>query len=217
MVGQEAPQVYNIHTMKEVTVVEDPRGRGFWFGLFSGLVAMVVVAIILWFMGLIDIFPQDDSGEQNNNALNVTSPVVNEPDSEPTNVNATDNTTLDEVSEDIDEMKAEELAENPFFVDAVLAKNIDANIKPVEETSEFAAGDKRVYVIVTLDASVSAGTNVGVEWNKEGKLVSDFDTDVTKGQTLAYFYFPPSGAGEYSVKILIDGVAVEELKFSVAE
>ncbi len=204
--------------MKEVTVVEDPRGRGFWFGLVIGLVAMVVVAIILWFMGIIDIFPQDDSSTQDDLNISINDTVVNEPENVPTNINVPDNETrLDNVTEELDQMKAEELSENLFFVDAVLAKNIDANIKPVEETSEFASGDKRVYVIVTLDKSVSAGTNVGVEWTKDDKPVSDFDTDVTKGQTIAYFYFPPSGAGEYSVKILIDGVAVEELKFSVAE
>jgi hypothetical protein len=205
--------------MAEVTMVENsPRsGRAFWGGFGLGVAFMIVAVVVFWFLGVIDLLPQEETSEEANNVTStVNSPVTN----------TTNSTNLNDVEEEVANLTAEEEAEdeknasfvdNEFYISAVTAKDVDDQANPVNETADFTTDDDRVYVFVSLEDSIPAGTKVGIEWFKDGKSLSDFSTDVEKGQSVAYFYQPISGAGEYSAKILIGGDPVDEIEFSVSK
>jgi hypothetical protein len=196
----------------EVTVVENSnRGITFWLGALVGIVTMLIVFALLWFMGIIDLFPQESTGNTAT-SNNVSTPSTNLDD-----VGNIANETREEEAQE-EEQEAQEKAtrvENPYYVEAVMSRDVDAQANPVDETTEFTSEDDRFYVIVTLDASVPAGEEIGVEWLQGEESLSDFSTKTTKGQTRAYFYQPSSGEGDYSVRILINGDLVDQIDFSV--
>jgi hypothetical protein len=205
--------------MAEVTMVENnPRtGRAFWGGFGLGVAFMIVAVVVFWFLGVIDLLPQEETVDESNN---VTVEVNT------STTNATNATNLNEIEEEVANLTAEEEAEdeknasfvdNEFYISAVTAKDVDDQANPVNETADFTTDDDRVYVFVSLEDSIPAGTEVGIEWFKDGKSLSDFSTDVEKGQSVAYFYQPISGEGEYSAKILIGGDPVDEIEFSVSK
>jgi hypothetical protein len=205
--------------MAEVTMVENnPRtGRAFWGGFGIGVAFMIIAVLVFWFLGVIDLLPQEETETSNNNVTtSVNSPAIN----------ATSATNLNDVEEEVANLTAEEEAEDEknasfvdseFYISAITAKDVDDQANPVNETADFTTDDDRVYVFVSLEDSIPAGTEVGIEWIKDGESVSDFSTEVEKGQGVAYFYQTISGTGEYSAKILIDGKPVDEIEFTVSK
>lgn len=201
--------------MQDVTLVQTQgRGKAFWLGLVVGIVAMLLAVVIMWLLGVIDVGRKSGANATTSsaNASNNTAISVNGVSGN----NTSNNATLDNVANNIANEAAQQADVSPFFADAVLARNVDSQARPVDETSTFAKGDARFYVVVMLKDSIPAGTKVGVEWLQNGNKQSDYATEVTKGQTVAYFFTNnPGKAGDYSVRVLIDGKVSSELKFVV--
>ncbi|MFO0702722.1 MAG: hypothetical protein U0514_02500 [Candidatus Andersenbacteria bacterium] len=206
--------------MTDFTVVQTPgRGRAFWLGLLVGIVAMLLAVAVLWVLGVIDV----GHGKQgtNTNTANVSNENATSNAANVTNASsetAVNNQTsnLDSITSEVTNQTEKAANASPYFVDAVLAKNVDDQAHPVDETSTFSKKDDRFYVVITLREDIPADTEVGVEWFKGSSKLSDYSTKVDKGQSVAYFFATnPGDVGDYSAKVLIGGKESDTLNFSV--
>jgi len=203
--------------MPDVTVVETSnRGKAFWSGLAIGVVAMLLAVFVLWLLGVINLGESETANEAN------TSTVENEPSNtaivanDGSTVNEEVDETLNDVANEVAEEEEKAASASPFIVDTVLARNVDDQANPEGETSTFSKDDDRFYVVITLANNVPEGTEIAVEWYKDGAKFSDFSTDTEANQSVTYFFANnPGEAGEYSLKILVDGKESDELTFSV--
>lgn len=195
-----------------MTVVETPgRGKAFWLGLLVGVLAVALAVVVMWLLGVIDV-----GGRQKNDESTVTN--VSNDIAATSNDTAVNNQTsnLENITNDVAEEEERAANASPYYVDAVLAKNVDDQARPVDETSTFAEDDSRFYLIITLSDDIPADTEVGVEWFQGSAKLSDYSTKVDDGQSVAYFFATnPGDAGDYSVKVLFDGTESDTLKFSV--
>lgn len=207
--------------MPDVTVVEtSSRGKAFWSGLAIGMLAMLLTVFVLWLLGVINL-----GGSETANQVSNTTNVSNEPSNSTANdvVNQIGNLpeededeTLNDVANEVAEEEEKAASASPFIVDTVLARNVDDQAHPEGETSTFSKDDDRFYVVITLADNVPADTEIAVEWYKGDAKFSDFSTEVDEDQSVTYFFAnSPGEAGEYSLKILVDGKESDELTFSV--
>ena len=202
--------------MSDVTVVESPgRGKAFWSGLAIGVLAMLLAVFALWILGVINLGDSTDNEATINNEADNNNDAASTIDEN--TVNNTDETeTLNEVANEVEEETTKQANASPFVIDAVLAKSVDSQANPIDETSTFGEDDDRFYVVITLSDAIPADTEISAEWFFGDTKLSDFSTKVDKGQSVTYFFANnPGDKGEYSVKVLVDGVESDELKFSV--
>ena len=211
--------------MANVTMVENAhrRSRSFWGGFGLGALFVVLVLVILWFVGVVDVFPQsaNDSDEaitvenELENTLNLDNSLFDDEFEDEDLENNTANTTEDE---DQDE---EESGSNATIssgsVSLTTARDVDESANPVGATELFDEDDERIYVVVEFEdlSELGSSPTVTVEWSKEGSALSDFDYELPDGQSRIYFYQNNAGAGDYEVAILIDGQEVASATFVV--
>jgi membrane carboxypeptidase/penicillin-binding protein PbpC len=207
--------------MPDVTVVETSnRGKAFWSGLALGVVAMLLAVFVLWLLGVINLGESETVNEAS--TVNVedetsnTAIVANDGSTVDDEENLNEDETLNDVANEVAEEEEKAASASPFIVDTVLARNVDDQANPEGETSTFSKDDDRFYVVVTLANNVPEGTEIAVEWYNDGAKFSGFSTETEKSQSVTYFFANnPGEAGEYSLKILVDGKESDELKFSV--
>ena len=105
--------------------------------------------------------------------------------------------------------------------DVTMSLDVDDDAQPVNPTSVFPAGTKRVYTTLYVGPEVPDGTKLIAEWyDLEGAsptLVDVYDFDV-EGDFSYYFYYEVDGgwpAGEYAVVIYLAGEQQAVVEYSV--
>lgn len=106
--------------------------------------------------------------------------------------------------------------------DVTMSLDADDDARPVNPTSVFPAGTKRVYTTLYVSPEVPDGTKLIAEWyDLEGdppKLVDVYDFNV-EGDYDYYFYYEVEGgwpAGQYAVVIYIGGEQQAVVEYSVS-
>ena len=203
------------------------RARSFWTGFGVGTLFFVVVLILLWFVGVVDVFPQSTDDAQVNESNQVANNEVLENsvfdnaifdndlanEDEDTDNNLDNDTNVTNDTSDTDNKSSV----SSGGVTLTTARDVDESANPVGATELFDEDDDRIYVIVEFDdpAELGGSPTVTVEWSKEGSALSDFDYDLPKGQSRIYFYQNNAGVGDYEVVILVDGDEVASTAFVV--
>lgn len=200
-------------------MIEKNRGRSFWMGLIVGVGVMLVAAAILWFLGVIDVFPSDKEAQnttQNNVANEESNEVENEIENEDNDVA---NDTEEESNNTTNDTEDKDLTRTGENVTLTLAKAVDDSANPVDPTNQFTGDDDKFYVVVEFDDRASLGEKptVTVAWYKDGDKLTDFDYELPDDQSRIYFFQNNAGEGEYEVAILVDGDEIDRESFSVTE
>ena len=103
-----------------------------------------------------------------------------------------------------------------------MSLDVDDDAQPINPTSVFPAGTKRVYTTLYVSADVPGGTKLIAEWydldGASPTLVDVYDFDV-EGDYSYYFYYEVDDgwpAGEYAVVIYLGGEQQAVVEYSVS-
>ena len=163
--------------MPELTVVHTPgRGKAFGLGLLVGVLVVTLMVVLLWLLGIIDVGGKRSREPAANATTNETGNSAAAASNRTSNDTAVNNqtTNLENISNEVANETARTANASPFYVDAVLAKSVDDQAHPVDETSTFAKKDARFYVVITLGNDIPADTEVSVEWFQGTAQLSDY-------------------------------------------
>ncbi len=97
------------------------------------------------------------------------------------------------------------------------ARSVDGLQRPVDAADNFAPGE-RVYVSAEL-TGVRAEAILGIRWKRGGDEIFVYETPPQSAFSRGYFafFFDPGGMqGEYEAEILIDGVVLGTVSFTVS-
>ena len=107
----------------------------------------------------------------------------------------------------------------PEIGEVVMAKNLDADNKPVDPTTTYAPTD--VFYVSVQVKNLVAGTVVQVQYKLDGEPYED--TSLTADEFGSGYYgfeLTPADShltGDYTAEIYLDGVLVETVSFTVEE
>lgn len=222
--------------MPQVEIIENntKKGRVFWGGFLIGVLFALIAVAVFWLLGVINIGQTGSTDNQSGNIADnqdsdfgnsfLTNDVVSEDNADNQDNSALNNSTDASANNSSNESESTNNSTNPadggqaakFYKSSVMATGVDDAANPVGQTGIFSKDDKRFYVVLTLDPGIDKGAKIEVEWLRGKNLLSQFSTTSEAGQTRVYFFQTnPGVTGEYSAKLSIDGVKVDQVQFSV--
>ncbi len=108
------------------------------------------------------------------------------------------------------------------FGDVVMAKGIGSNNEPISTTTTFSTSEDVIYVVAYCK-HIESGTALYARWSYEGEPFEDtavITADRDYDDTYVEFHIEPTSigvlkAGDYTVKIYVNGNPVKTVSFKV--